>query len=150
MQLNAHTENAKRFAGWLSALSMALVAAALSAVTTAPVMAQASGCTLATVKGSYGLVATGTDLGIGPATAIGIVNINGAGSFNYSFTQSVNGVVNSGVVPGTYTLSANCSGTVTFADGQTFAAVVVNAAQEIDLMSTSSSLVQTAVAKKVQ
>ena len=66
MQLNAKTKNEKRFAGWLSALSMVLTAAALSAVTTAPVMGQTSGCTLATVKGSYGLVANGTVLGVGP------------------------------------------------------------------------------------
>jgi hypothetical protein len=154
MQLNAKTKNEKRFAGWLSALStaltMVLTAAALSAVTTAPVMGQTSGCTLAAVKGSYGLVANGTILGVGPFAAAGILTTNGAGSFAYSFTQNVNGVVSSGTVPGTYTLDSNCSGTATFANGETFAAVVVNGGQEIDLISTTPSSVQSVVAKRVQ
>jgi hypothetical protein len=147
MKLNA---NKNRFAGWLSALSMILTAAALSAVSTAPVMGQTTTCSLATVKGSYGLVATGTDLGMGPSTAVGIVAINGAGAFLYSYTQNINGVVSSGSVPGSYTVSTNCAASVTFANGETFAAVIVSGGAEIDLMSTTPSLSQTAVAKRVQ
>jgi hypothetical protein len=154
MQLYANTKNEKRLAGWLSALStaltMVLTAAALSALTTAPVMGQTSECTLATVKGSYGLVANGTLLGVGPFSAAGILTTNGAGSFTYSFTQNVNGVISSGTVPGTYTLDSNCSGTATFANGETFAAVVVNGAQEVDLISTTPSSVQSVVAKRIQ
>ena len=129
---------------------MILTAAAWSVVSTTPVMGQTTGCTLASVKGSYGLVATGTDLGVGPSTAIGIVAINGAGAFSYSYTQNINGVVTSGMVPGTYTVSPNCTGAVAFANGETFAAVIVSGGAEIDLMSTMPSLSQTAVAKKVQ
>ena len=154
MQLNAKTNNEKRWAGWLSALStaltMVLTAAALSAVTTVPVMGQTTGCTLATVKGSYGLLATGTLLGVGPITGSGIVTTHGAGSLTYSYTESTSGVVSSGTVPGTYTLNSNCSGTVSFEDGQTFAAVVVTGGQEIDLMSTTPSDLQTVVAKRIQ
>jgi hypothetical protein len=113
-------------------------------------MGQTNGCTLATVKGSYGVLASGTILGVGPITGSGIVTANGAGGLIYSYIESTNGVVISGIVPGTYTLNSNCSGTVSFADGQTFAAVVVTGGQEIDLMSTTASDLQTAVAKRVQ
>jgi hypothetical protein len=128
--------------GGLSVLFLSLLAMAPCA------MAQPDACTAASVKGTYGLIATGTWIGVGPATANGVIQIDGSGNFIYSFVQNVNGIVTSGTIPGTYSLYSNCLGTVTFPDGQTFSAVVVLGGQEIDLQSTSSTLVQTVVAKK--
>jgi hypothetical protein len=126
----------------LSVLFLSLLAMAPYA------MAQSDACTSSTVKGTYGLIANGTWLGMGPATANGVIQIDGNGNFTYSYVENVNGTVTSGTVPGTYTLYSNCLGTVAFPNGQTFSAVVVLGGQEIDLQSTSSILVQTVVAKK--
>ena len=156
MQFNAKTKNEKRLAGWFSALStaltMVLTAAALSAVTTAPVMGQTTGCTLATVKGNYGVLASGTALGIGPVTAVGDATLDGAGHETYTATENYNGEIIPGILTGTYTLSSSCTGTVTVPGFADYAAVVVNAGQEIDLIGTSNpgtAIVQTAVAKRI-
>jgi len=84
----------------------------------------------------------------GPATANGVIQIDGGGNFTYSFVENVNDTLTSGTVPGTYELYSNCLGTVTSPNGQTFSAIVVLRGQEIDLQSTSSILVRTVAAKK--
>ena len=161
MQFNAKTKNEKRLAGWFSALStaltMVLTAAALSAVTTAPVMGQTTGCTLATVKGNYGVLASGTALGIGPVTAVGVATLDGAGNVTYTATENYNGEIIPGILTGTYTLSSSCTGTVTIPEAPsgslTFAAVVVDGGQQIYIMGATTSvpppIFQTAVAKKI-
>jgi hypothetical protein len=133
--------------GELPVLFLALLAMAPCAMAQSA-MAQPDACTASSVKGTYGLIASGTWLGIGPVTANGVITINGNGGFTYSFVENVNGSVTSGTIPGTYSLYSNCLGTVSFPNGQTFSAVVVLGGQEIDLQSTSSTIVQTIVAKK--
>jgi hypothetical protein len=106
-------------------------------------------CTLATITGEYGAVSSGTYLTVGPESAVGVVTFNGTGSLEYNFTVNVNGTVSTASFSGTYTLNPNCSGTLTYSDGETFAAVVVNKGMEIDLISTNAGSVQTGTAKKL-
>ncbi len=144
------TESIVKFMGarqaGLSVLGLSLLAMAGAMAPCA--RAQSDACATSTVKGTYGLLASGTWLGVGPATANGVLQIDGNGHFTYMYVENVNGSVTSGTVPGTYELYSNCIGTVTFPNGQTFSGVVVLGGQEIDLQSTSSIIVETVVAKK--
>jgi hypothetical protein len=108
-------------------------------------------CSLATVKGSYGVLANGTIVGVGLATASGIITTDGNGHFVYRATQNIGGTVNSFIVTGTYTLNADCSGVATYANGYTYTAVVVQGGTEIYFQSTttSPSIIETAVAKRL-
>jgi hypothetical protein len=126
------------------------MAAVLFGVTTTPAMAQS--CSLSTVKGTYGVLGSGTALGIGPVTAVGVATLDGAGSVTYIATENYDGEIIPGTLTGTYTLSSNCTGTVTVPGFADYAAVVVSRGQEIDLIGTSNpgtDIVQTAVAKRI-
>jgi hypothetical protein len=139
----------------LSAVFVALIALAFPSVTVTGGLARLRAaedggktCTLGTVEGSYGVVFSGTLLGVGPVTATGIVEVDGKGGLSYNFTENTYGTVSSAVVTGTYTLGSDCTTTVTI-PGVTYAGVVVHHGAEIDLQSTSSFLVGTAVVKRL-
>lgn len=69
-------------------------------------------CTLKSLDGGYGFGLTGTNEGLGVSYAIsGIFRSDGAGDFEGSGTQSVSGSVAHVKFSGTYTVSADCSGT---------------------------------------
>ncbi len=78
--------------------------------------APSAGCSLATIKGNYGLTLTGKATGYGSVSGVGTVTLDGAGKY----TGSTSGVVSAGglstvystPVNGTYTLESNCSGKV--------------------------------------
>jgi hypothetical protein len=110
-----------------------------------------TGCTLATLTGNYGVLANGLN-GTGPFTDVGIFEPNGVGKFVLNFTQNFNGKSASYSGAGTYTLHSNCTGTMTLTvDGitSTYAFVVVTNGNEIDVMTTIPTAVQTWVAKKI-
>ena len=110
-----------------------------------------SSCKLATVKGPYGVLSSGTYLGVGPLTAVGRVVVDGAGKFTYDYTENINGTVKSGTVDGTYTVSRDCLATVTYSNGAQFTGVIVSGGDEIDLISTIPSyVVSTAVLKRIE
>jgi hypothetical protein len=151
-------KNWKAFAT-IAGLTVAFATVAVtvfSGVTTTRAMAQASagdpsvpsGCSVATVKGRYGLLGTGTVQG-SPATVVGVLTPDGAGNFTYDYTENINGTVSSGSTSGTYTVKAGCSAIATFSNGGTLAGVIVSKGAEIDLMSTTPGLMETAVAKKI-
>lgn len=79
-----------------------------------------SGCSLSSLKGSYGLDRQGmlvtSILGL-PAPApwgeVAFENFDGAGSFYGKATVNAGGAVVSGTVTGTYTISSDCTGTKT-------------------------------------
>ena len=76
----------------------------------------AAACTLATIKGNYGLTLTGKATGYGEVSGVGTVSLDGAGKYS----GSTSGVVSAGgmstvyttPVNGTYTLESDCSGKV--------------------------------------
>lgn len=79
-----------------------------------------SGCSLSSLKGSYGLDRQGTlvtsILGL-PAPApwgeVAFEDFDGAGTFSGKATVDAGGVVVSGTVTGTYTVNRDCTGTKT-------------------------------------
>jgi hypothetical protein len=79
-----------------------------------------SGCSLASLKGSYALDRQGTlvssILGLPAPAAWGEVafeHFDGAGAFSGKATVNAGGAVVSGTVTGTYTVSSDCTGTKT-------------------------------------
>jgi hypothetical protein len=92
-------------------ISFALAALALN---TAPQALKAAPlCPLgnATLHGTYVVSGGGTIVNVGPVTSVGEVTYDGQGNSNATFTVSVNGNVQTVNVPGTYTVSPDCTAT---------------------------------------
>jgi hypothetical protein len=75
-----------------------------------------SGCTTKDVNGNYDYTVTGTAIGTGPIAAVGLVSTDGSGNLSAVETDAINGTIIRRTVTGTYTVNANCTGTVTFTD----------------------------------
>ncbi len=73
-------------------------------------------CSVATIKGSYGLTLSGKTTGYDNVSGVGAVTIDGAGKYTGTTTgvASLFGVSTVFTTPvhGTYTLKSDCSGTV--------------------------------------
>ena len=109
-----------------------------------------TGCTLATIEGNYGVLATGTAPGY--STRTGIFTLYGTGKFMDDYTQSYNGAITSGTFSGTYTLGSSCSVKIKLPYKgyiYTYAGVVVTNGNEIDLISTTPSTNEAWVLKKI-
>jgi hypothetical protein len=75
--------------------------------------AESPECSLALTAGKYGFTDSGTVLGIGPRTAVGIFTLDAAGNLtNGKATSSLNGSVAVETFSGTYTANADCTGTI--------------------------------------
>jgi hypothetical protein len=76
-------------------------------------------CSLRTLRGLYGSIATGAVVGnttlVGPIAVLNQVNYDGAGVFTQTATITLNGNTVSGGPPerGTYTVNPDCSGSQT-------------------------------------
>lgn len=77
--------------------------------------AQAEGkvtCTLAGLKGSYGVEAAGVFLGVGAVALDGLFVLDGSGNISGKESGSIAGTIfTAQTVSGTYTVNANCTGT---------------------------------------
>ena len=112
------------FAGALSCL----VAVGMTFSTPGVAQAQRGGtatCGLNTLRGSYVFDAHGWNIVGGVAVPKAIlegINFNGDGTLVSPFvTLSINGnIIHSSGTLGTYTVQADCTGTLTFADGNSF------------------------------
>jgi hypothetical protein len=102
----------------LLVLSMALVN--LGPITDATA---SRGCSNASLRGRYGLHATGDVLGVGPFAAVGVFSFDGAGHLAGTLTARVNGntVLDREPLTGTYRVTPDCqvSDTWSFASGET-------------------------------
>jgi hypothetical protein len=78
-------------------------------------------CSNRTLKGSYGLYADGTVIGVGPTAVIAIFTYDGQGNLTGTGTSKTNGNVAHFTLTGTYTVDADCnvSDTVLFPSGAT-------------------------------
>ena len=141
--------NSLTTASWRSRIGLVCLFALLLCISAAS--ASARGCTAATIAGSYGVLTSGTEIGVGPLSAVGIWTFSpttGAMEFSDN-TVNTDGVVSTGLsTSGTYTLGSNCGGTITYSTGEDFAFVVVQSGNEIDAIS-ENSIVQAVVAKKI-
>ncbi len=97
------------------------------------------GCTAATLIGIYGLRVTGTTATLQPVAAVGTITFDGLGGIsNITITAAINGFIappTPFVSAGNYTLSSDCTGTMTFGGiqgiGTFFTLVVLHNAKEI-------------------
>ena len=72
----------------------------------------------ATLAAPYIVFGTGTIIGKGPVTVVGVNTWDGQGNTTATYTASVNGNVYPGVtVTGSYTVSSDCTGSVSESDG---------------------------------
>ena len=107
------------------------------------------GCTLVTLKGSWGFLLTGTIIGVGPIAIEGVAQFDGAGNF----TRDERAVVNGHVLPpehitGTYTVSGDCTGTTADSLGHTSEFSIVSNRKELLSVGTDSGSVVTIILKK--
>jgi hypothetical protein len=78
----------------------------------------------ATLHGSYVVSGSGTIANVGQVTAVGAHMWDGQGSASAKNTISANGNVFSATVTGTYTVNADCTGSLAESDGSHYNFVV--------------------------
>ncbi len=70
-------------------------------------------CSLARAAGNYGFTDSGTVVGVGPRTAVGIWTMDAAGNVtNGKATSSLNGTIAQETFSGTYTVNPDCTGSL--------------------------------------
>lgn len=116
--------------------------------------AATTGCKLATFTGHYGVLASASNPDVAHFTDVGLLESNGDGKVVEYSTVNYNGKINHDILSGTYTLASNCTGTMTVTSELNkltydYAFVMVTNGSEIDLMSTTVTIVQTKVGKRV-
>jgi|SRR5579859_1711265 len=116
----------------IASLTLAIVFAALRMSVAASAQVVNSPCSLARAAGTYGFTDSGTVVGIGPRTAVGTFTLDAAGNLvNGVATSSLNGAIADETFSGTYTVNANCTGTISveiFESGAEIFAVTLNTA----------------------
>ena len=108
-----------------------LVSCALAAVTfaAAPQALKANEDALcrmgnATVRGTYIAQGTGSIVGVGPISTVGVMTFDGKGTGVLTATFSVNGAISRGTFSGPYTLNSDCTMTLTLSNGTNYDGVV--------------------------
>lgn len=71
-----------------------------------------TGCSLETLRGAYAIYGTGSASGV-PLAVMGRVTFDGAGRTTATFVESYGGVIDDGIIDGTYTLDPDCRGSAT-------------------------------------
>ena len=114
-----------------------LFAVALVASISVPAHAGDRPCSLARSAGNYGFTDSGTVVGIGPRTAVGVFTFDGAGNLqNGVATSSLNGSIAQETFSGTYTVNSDCTGTLSakiYAGGSELFAVTLNLSFDEDM-----------------
>lgn len=122
------------------------------ALTAAPVAkAAGTGCSNATLKGTYSDQDTGTIVGVGPFAGVNVDSFDGKGNLTISGISSVNGSVFPGVEAGTYQVNSDCTGTYTVSGGGiTVHAffVIDDAGNELKIVITDPGNVINCIARK--
>ena len=108
-----------------------------------------SGCTAATIAGSYGTLLTGTIVGFGPIAQVGVATYDGAGHWSRTETTNVNGnTFPIETIAGTYNVNADCTGSTQDEQGHASTFVIVNHGKEILVLVTDHGVVLTVDQKK--
>jgi hypothetical protein len=92
--------------GWAFAVLMGLAAADPAAAS----------CTNASLTGIYGVLSSGTNTSGTLAAGVYQFDSDGSGGLTGTGTQSTNGTIQSLTLNGTYSISSNCTGTITLQD----------------------------------
>lgn len=97
-----------------------------------PAHAEDHPCSLERAAGKWSFTDSGTVVGIGPRTAVGIFTLDEAGNVrNGVATSSLNGSVANETFSGTYTVNPDCTGSISvkiYAAGAEILAVTLNLA----------------------
>jgi hypothetical protein len=112
-------------------------------------------CSNASLRGSFGVTNTGTIIGVGALSAVGVVTFDGQGNHVGFDTISLNGsIIPKLTFTGTYKVNSDCTGSDTenFQNGLTIQRnfVVVDGGREIRFIVTNSGNAVTAVAQKIR
>jgi hypothetical protein len=107
------------------------------------------GCTLATLKGTWGFVFNGTIIGFGPIAVVGLATFDGAGHWSRDERAVVNGnVLRRELIAGTYTVDSDCTGTTSDSTGNSSDFVLVAHHKEMFAIGTGPGSVATITLKK--
>ena len=107
------------------------------------------GCTLATLKGTWGFVFNGTIIGFGPIAVVGVATFDGAGNLSRDERAVVNGnMLPRELITGTYTVNNNCTGTTSDSIGNSSEFVIVAHHKEMFAIGTKPGSVATITLKK--
>jgi hypothetical protein len=90
-------------------------------------------CTNASVNGPYGMALSGTDGSGHQVAGVFLLTPDGAGNVTGHGTVNDNGIVSTPSFSGTYTLAANCTGTITI-PGSTMTFVVDDSGKQMQLL----------------
>ena len=101
------------------------------------------GCSVATVRGDYGLVLKGEVLGVGPIVSVGVSAFDGKGHFVADQTVNVNGNVSQAHLTGTYTVNRNWTGVSDVVGDGPHSFVIIAGGKEMDLMDNNNAEVLT-------
>jgi len=113
-----------------------------------------TGCSVASVRGSYGFYRTGTTP-FGPLASVGIATFDGNGSSTVRQTTRRNGVTTSDLFttpagPGTYEVDSDCAGRGFLPDGSVFVHfVIVDHGKELIILSLSDANTIYGMMKKI-
>ena len=121
-----------------------------------PVAHAQSGCSVATLDGNYGFnnpgfttpnhSIKGAEV---PFAAVGVIIFDGAGNASGTYTLAIKGGITSGnTFSGTYTVSSDCTGSMTLTGAPNFNMVVVSGGAEVFAIETTPSFAGTLDAKK--
>lgn len=121
----------------------------------APTVYAHEGCSVSTLRGSYGFFRTGTTA-VGPLGAVGIATFDGAGTSTARQTIRKNGVTTSDLFTdpaliAPYEVDPDCTGKFLNSDGSAFAhIVVVGGGKELFIISLAPGNTVTGVMKKIE
>jgi hypothetical protein len=76
--------------------------------------AHAITCSTANAAGKYGVLDSGSIVGVGPRAAVARLTFDAVGNVGGKVTASLNGQVVKSTLSGTYTVNPDCTGTTTF------------------------------------
>jgi hypothetical protein len=68
-------------------------------------------CSVRTLRGSYGISASGTVEGFGTLVNVGVATFDGRGNLRVVDTVSIDGMIFDRTTPGTYEVNRDCTGT---------------------------------------
>lgn len=136
-------------AGWAAGILAGMLSPAA-------IQAQTAACDAASLKGAYGYRLSGFVYDQQGYTyylgAVGRLTGDGAGAITGSQTFSFDGTILKQQLTGTYTVNADCTGSLTLTSEKTgsmhFDFVIVNSGQEIELVQADEAFVLTGTMKR--
>jgi hypothetical protein len=143
----------------ISAKTFAITITTALALGIAPwAMADDKGCSVETLKGTFGYTSTGVILTAqipalaGPGAEVGTQYFDGKGGVTFTFNSSQNGHISSGTVSGGYKVNDDCTGTFTEVETPMFTAnfsfVIDKSGDEFQAICQDSGVVDTRTGRR--